>query len=47
MKFELEMFRKHFFITEDNPSETSIDKTILVTGTYMSIDVLKMGIRID
>ena len=38
MKFEFKIFGKLFLITKDNPSKTSVDKTIFVTGAIISYD---------
>ena len=33
VEFEFQVFRKFIFVTEDNPSETSVHETIFVAGT--------------
>jgi len=33
MEFEFQVFRKFIFVTEDNPSETSVHETVFVAGT--------------
>ena len=34
MEFKFQVCGKLFFVTEDDPSETSIDETILVSRTW-------------
>jgi hypothetical protein len=38
MEFEFQVCGKLFFVTEDDPSETSIDETILVSRTWSQMD---------
>ena len=38
MEFEFQVCGKLFFVTEDDPSETSIDETILVSRTWSQTD---------
>jgi hypothetical protein len=35
MEFKFEVFRELLFISENNPSESSIDKTVFMTGTVL------------
>jgi hypothetical protein len=38
MEFEFQVSGKLFFVTEDDPSETSVDKTVLVSRTWSQTD---------
>ena len=47
MEFEFQVCGKLFFVAEDDPSETSIDKTILMSRTRSQRALRWGAVRID